>query len=353
MNPYQSLPSRSFWRTAVAEPEMRDIDEVWTPKFGLDPDDPVLTAGSCFARHLGPALRDEGMNWHEVELPPPGLTEAERLARHYGAFSFRTGAIYTAATLRQWLTWALTDDPGPDEVWREGDRFFDPYRPSVEPDGYDSAEATLAARRSTLAAMRGAVAEAGCLIFTLGLTEAWRDVPTDTVHPVCPGTVRGTFDAGRHVFHNFTVAEVHRDLRAVVALLRAANPRLTVLLTVSPVPLTATATGAHALTATTYSKSVLRAAAGQLAQEHDHVDYFPSYELITGFPFRGVFFAPNLRAVTPAGVAFVMRHFFDALERTRGGGRPTNPTAPDRRADAADGGDLYCDDAVLDHYRAG
>lgn len=155
MNPYQSLPSRSFWRTAVAEPEMRDIGEVWTPKFGLDPDDPVLTAGSCFARHLGPALRDEGMNWREVELPPPGLTEAERRARHYGAFSFRTGTIYTAATLRQWLTWALTDDPGPDEVWCEGDRFFDPYRPSVEPDGYDSAEATLAARRSTLAAMRG------------------------------------------------------------------------------------------------------------------------------------------------------------------------------------------------------
>ncbi|MGC5330327.1 GSCFA domain-containing protein [Micromonospora sp. DT62] len=354
MNPYQSLPSRSFWRTAVAEPEMLDIGEVWTPKFGLDPDDPVLTAGSCFARHLGPALRDEGMNWREVELPPPGLTEAERRARHYGAFSFRTGTIYTAAALRQWLTWALTDDPGPDEVWREGDRFFDPYRPSVEPEGYDSAEATLAARRSTLAAMRGAVAEAGCLIFTLGLTEAWRDAVTGTVHPVCPGTVRGTFDAGRHVFHNFTVAEVHRDLCAVVALLRAANPRLTVLLTVSPVPLTATATGAHALTATTYSKSVLRAAAGQLAQEHDHVDYFPSYELITGFPFRGVFFAPNLRAVTPAGVAFVMRHFFDALEGDRNGTRPRDRTASasDRRADA-DGGDLYCDDAVLDHYRAG
>ncbi|SCL70613.1 GSCFA domain-containing protein [Micromonospora peucetia] len=355
MNPYQSLPSRSFWRSAVAEPEMLAIGEVWTPKFAIAPDDPVLTAGSCFARHLGPALLDEGMNWREVELPPPGLTEAERRARHYGAFSFRTGTIYTAATLRQWLAWALADDTGPGEVWCEGDRFFDPYRPSVEPDGYASAEATLAARRSTLAAIRGAIAEAGCLIFTLGLTEAWRDRATGTVHPVCPGTVRGVFDPGRHAFHNFTVAEVHDDLCAAVALLRAANPRLNVLLTVSPVPLTATATGAHALTATTYSKSVLRAAAGQLAQEHDHVDYFPSYELITGFPFRGVFFAPNLRAVTPAGVAFVMRHFFDALERGPAGTRPTDPTATasDRRADAADGGDLYCDDAILDHYRPG
>lgn len=46
-----------------------------------------------------------------------------------------------------------------------------------------------------------------------------------------------------------------------------------------------------------------------------------------------------------------MRHFFDALERDRSAG-PT-ATASDARADAADGGDLYCDDAVLDHYRAG
>ncbi|WP_433385484.1 GSCFA domain-containing protein [Micromonospora sp. KLBMP9576] len=356
MNPYRSLPPRSFWRTAVAEPEMLAIEEVWTPKFAIDADDPVLTAGSCFARHLGPALLDEGMNWREAELPPPGLTEAERRARHYGAFSFRTGAIYTAATLRQWLTWALVDGPGPDDLWREGERFFDAYRPSVEPDGYASARTALAARHSTLTAMRAAIAEAGCLIFTLGLTEAWRDRITGTVHPVCPGTVRGTFDAGRHAFHNFTVAEVHRDLDAVVALLRAANPRLRVLLTVSPVPLTATATGAHALSATTYSKSVLRAAAGQLAQEHEHVDYFPSYELITAVPFRGVFFAPNLRAVTPAGVAFVMRHFFDALDRARGGTGAADPAAPvpgRRVADAADGGDLYCDDAVLDRYRAG
>ncbi|QDY07785.1 GSCFA domain-containing protein [Micromonospora sp. HM134] len=355
MNPYGALPARSFWRSAVAEPDMLAIDEVWTPKFDIAQDDPVLTAGSCFARHLGPALRDEGMNWGEAELPPPGLTTAERRARHYGAYSFRTGTVYTAAALRQWLSWALTDDTGPDEVWRDGDRYFDPYRPSVEPDGYESAEATLTARRSTLAAIRRTVAGAGCLIFTLGLTEAWRDVATGTVYPVCPGTVRGTFDAGRHAFHNFTVAEVHRDLTATVASLRAANPRLTVLLTVSPVPLTATATGAHVLAATGYSKSVLRAAAGQLAQEHDHVDYFPSYELITGFPFRGVFFAPNLRTVTPAGVSFVMRHFFAALTRDR---NPTGPTgigatAPDRRADAPDGGDLFCDDAVLDHYRAG
>ncbi|MFB6392419.1 GSCFA domain-containing protein [Polymorphospora lycopeni] len=331
----------------MAEPDMLDIGDLWTPKFVVDPDDPVLTAGSCFARHIGPALLEYGMNWREVELPPPGLTGDERRARQYGQFSFRTGNIYTAAMLRQWLAWALDDVAAPDEVWNEDGAFFDPYRPSVEPAGHASAEAVLAARRVTLAAIRVAVAEAGCLIFTLGLTEAWRDRPTGTVFPVCPGTVRGTFDADRHEFRNFTVADVHADLSAAVALARAVNPRLTVLLTVSPVPLTATATGEHALVATTYSKSVLRAAAGQLAREHDHVDYFPSYEIITGFPFRGVFFEPNLRSVTPSGVDFVMRHFFAGLEGRSAGARPVGPTG------TSDGGDLLCDDAVLDYYNAG
>ncbi|MFI6684902.1 GSCFA domain-containing protein [Streptomyces sp. NPDC050485] len=344
MNPYQSLPARSFWRTAVAEPDMLDIDGLWTPKFSIGQDDVVLTAGSCFAQHIGRALVERGMNWREAEPAPPGLTEAERQARHYGTFSFRTGNIYTAALLRQWLAWAYDESAPPEEVWHEDGRYVDPYRPGVEPEGHASAEAVRAARRATLAAIRTAVAGASCLVFTLGLTEAWRDRTHGTVHPVCPGTVRGTFDADRHVFHNHTFAEVHRDLSAAIELARAANPDLRVLLTVSPVPLTATATGRHALTATTYSKSVLRAVAGQLAEEHAQVDYFPAYEIVTGFPFKAAFFEPNLRSVTPHGVAFVMGRFFDALAD-----RPAEPE-PAGRARPRAGEDLWCDDAVLDYY---
>ncbi|MCT9089668.1 GSCFA domain-containing protein [Streptomyces sp. ASQP_92] len=345
MNPYQSLPPRSFWRTAVAEPELRAIGGLWTPKFALGQDDVILTAGSCFARHIGRALLERGMNWRDAEPAPPGLIRAEREARHYGVFSFRTGNVYTAAVLRQWLSWAFHEAAPPREAWSQNGRFYDPCRPSVEPGGHASAHAVAQARLTTLAAIRGAVTEASCLVFTLGLTEAWRDRADGTVHPVCPGTVRGTYDPGRHEFHNFTFDEVYADLSAAIALARTANPGLRVLLTVSPVPLTATATGDHALTATTYSKSVLRAVAGQLTQELDHVDYFPAYEIVTGFPFKAVFFEPNLRTVTPAGVDFVMGQFFDAL--TRGPAVTTAPTTP---AAPAPGQDIWCDDAVLDYY---
>jgi hypothetical protein len=107
--------------------------------------------------------------------------------------------------------------------------------------------------------------------------------------------------------------------------------------------LTATATGGHALVASSYSKSVLRAVAGQLATESDYVDYFPSYELITGAPFRAGFFEPNLRTVSADGVAFVLRHFLSAV----------CPGLATAAVSSAVGGDPACDDAVLDYYRTG
>ena len=354
MNPYQSLPPSSFWRSAIAEPDVPNLDELWTPKFAIGQDDPILTAGSCFARHIGRALLEHGMNWRDAELAPPGLTAAERHARHYGEFSFRTGNIYTAACLLQWLSWAYGNSTSPTEVWSEEGRYFDPHRPAIEPEGYASPEAMLAARQETLTAIRNAVAGASCLVFTLGLTEAWQNRADGIVYPVCPGTVRGSFDAARHTLHNFNASEVHRDLSAAVALVRAANPQLRVLLTVSPQPLTATATGSHALTANTYTKSVLRAAAGQLAEELDYVDYFPSYEIITGFPFKGVFFEPNLRTVTPQGVAFVMRHFFRAFAKRPAESRVFTANEGEaregRRTTRVNGEDFECEDAVLDYY---
>ncbi|MFJ1600335.1 GSCFA domain-containing protein [Streptomyces sp. NPDC088261] len=359
MDPYDSLPARSFWRSAVAEADPTRVAGLWTPAFSLGQDDTIVTAGSCFSGHLGPALRAEGLRWYDAEPAPPGLTEEEGHARHYGRFSFRTGDISTAGVLRQWLTWAFADEMSPEEhtepaeVWSEGGRHYDPFRPAVEPGGYATPDAVRDARRTTLAAIRDGVTRASCLILTLGTTEAWRDRATGFTYPVCPGTVRGTFDAGRHVFHNATLTEVHRDLSATVALARRVNPGLRVLLTVSPVPLTATATGGHVLAANTCSKSVLRAVAGQLAQELDHVDYFPSYEIITGFPFGGTFFEPDLRSVTPGGMALMTRHFLAGLGLPAGlrpEPRTTLVPSPPVPVRSATREEFRCDDAVLDYY---
>jgi len=144
----------------------------------------------------------------------------------------------------------------------------------------------------------------------LGLTECGERLPEGAVFPICPGGEGGTFDAAKYAFRNQDVDEVLGDMSAFLASLRRVNPKAQVILTVSPVPLMATAAPeTHVLSATTYSKSVLRVAAEMLTQRFGHVHYFPSFEIITGSYTRGGYYAEDLRNVTEAGVAHVMRIF--------------------------------------------
>ncbi len=142
--------------------------------------------------------------------------------------------------------------------------------------------------------------ESTVLVFTLGLTEAWACADDGTVYPACPGTVAGEFDPQRHCFLNFSVDEVVDDLERMVRTLRTINPTIHVVLTVSPVPLVATASGRHVLTATTYSKSALRVAADITACNQTDVSYFPAYEIVTGPQNVGSVFQSDLRSVERA-----------------------------------------------------
>jgi hypothetical protein len=98
-------------------------------------------------------------------------------------------------------------------------------------------------------------------------------------------------------------------MAAFVDELRAVNARAKVILTVSPVPLVATAEDSHVLVATTYSKSVLRVAAEAIVRRRSSVAYFPSFEIVTGPQAQGRYFDADLRSVTEAGVDRVMDLF--------------------------------------------
>ena len=127
-----------------------------------------------------------------------------------------------------------------------------------------------------------------------------RRAGSGTVFPVCPGVAGGRFDPAVHRLRQFRYGEVTDDLQAVRTLLQRFNPAMSMILTVSPVPLTATATGDHVLAATAQAKATLRAAAGDFAADTDGVDYFPSFELVTSHATGGPWFEPNLRAVSEA-----------------------------------------------------
>ncbi|MBU2981019.1 GSCFA domain-containing protein [Lentibacter algarum] len=317
-NPYENLAEKAFWRSAVADKGAHGLERLWSPRFEVKPEHRIVTSGSCFAQHFGKALSARGYCWFDAEPAPPWLRGEDASAFNYGVFSVRTGNIYTPRMLLQWLKQAFGDAKA-GELWELDGRWYDPLRPVIEPEGFTSRDELLEARHATLVAMRKAVREGDVYVFTLGLTECWRNTESGLEYALCPGTTAGTqFDAKLHRFHNTPVSEAASDLEAAIALLRRENPSLKVLLTVSPVPLIASASGEHVLTATSYSKSVLRAIAGEAAARHDNVDYFPSYEIITHPVFRGMFYASNMRSVEPQGVQTVMSHFFAEQERVFG-----------------------------------
>lgn len=344
MNPYENLPERAFWRTAVATRSIFEIENLWTPKFSLSPATAISTFGSCFAQHIGRGLRDRGYGWLSTEPPPPGLSEAGTRAFNYDIFTCRTGNIYTTSMLRQWTSWATGASHPPTEYWQDGDgRYVDPIRPSIEPSGFVSLDELHASRSEAISAFLRAITKSDIFIFTLGLTESWRNSELDYEYQICPGVKHGEFDAAVHQFRNHDYSSVRSNLEQALEMMRSVNPELNIILTVSPVALTATMAGRHVLSATTHSKSVLRAVAGDLSTHSEFVDYFPSYEIIQSPTSRGIFFKPNQRQVERSGVDFVMSHFLSSFgnEDRQQTGRPTHPQSQSEDV---------CDEVLLDAF---
>jgi hypothetical protein len=310
-HPYADLPPDRFWRSAVAEVPAAEVDPVRDAPFRIAPETRVATAGSCFAQHIARGLSARGFRHMVTEAPPPSLSPAEAAAAGFGVFSARYGNIYTARQLLQLMErahgWFAPAEPG----WtRDDGRVADPFRPLAEPAGFATEDDMLAARAPHLAAVREMFASLEVFVFTLGLTEAWRSWQDGAVFPLAPGVVAGTPDPTRHEFVNFGVADVVRDLRSFLARLREVNPAARSIITVSPVPLVATAEDRHVMVSNAASKAILRAAADEVAREDPSVWYFPSFEVITGAFNRGAYFEADLRAVTADGIAHVMRLFF-------------------------------------------
>jgi len=348
-HPYRGLPPERFWRSAIEKVATESVDPVVRARFHLETGTAVATAGSCFAQHIARHLAQRGLHFLRTESAPPGLSAEQAEQRHFGLFPARFGNVYTARQLLQLVERAYGERVPVERAWlREDGRHVDPFRPQIEPEGYASLEALEADREAHLAAVRRMFDTLDIFVFTLGLTEAWRSRTDDSVYPIAPGVAGGEMDPVRHEFVNFTLAEVDADLERFIARLAVINPRARVILTVSPVPLAATFEERHVLTATTYSKSVLRVAAEQIVRRHTHVDYFPSYEVITGNFSRGRYYESDLRSVTASGVDHVMRLFFRHYALQPEQVASTATTGEDARlAEARQNLRVLCDEELL------
>ncbi|MBX9930441.1 MAG: GSCFA domain-containing protein [Methylobacterium sp.] len=319
LNPYSNLPAERFWRKVVTNVPPFAVDPRPFGTFAIGRNDRVATGGSCFAQRVAEALREAGFNYYITERAPAGMATDEAQARQFGTFSARYGNLYYTRQFTQLFDRAFGSFTPALSSWlREDGRYVDPFRPTVEPAGFATEADLLAAREEHFEQVRELFRTLDVFVLTLGLTEGWRYRADGSALPLAPGIAGGTFDPALYECVNAGAAEVRSDLQGFLDRLWSVNPAARVIFTVSPVPMIATYMDRHVMVSNSYSKSVLRVAAGEVCDTDDpRTVYFPAYDLVTSNVNAARYYNEDLRTINDAGVRHVMRSFLATFAQDR------------------------------------
>jgi len=304
--PYDSLPSKSFF------PQLANTngDLFLKPEDGLriGPGDKIISFGSCFASKIKTICKRLNLNYLHKEDLSIHDTNKIRLEKVEN-FSLNYGNIYTSKHFLQLIKRTLNKDPSlPRVINDKENRKRNSFRPNVL--SYDN-EVTLRKDDSNhLVNIYDAIKESSTLVFTLGLTEHWIDKATSLCLPQVPGCGLGDFDNHNFEFRNSELFEVVDEIIESIELLKTINKNLSVILSLSPVPLVATYTKVSAVEANIYSKSLLRQAiALVLKKDISKLFYFPSFEIMTNPHFLNLNFKNNKRTVSDYGLNLIIKQF--------------------------------------------
>lgn len=205
--------------------------------------DNVVTIGSCFAAELRHFLNCYGFSSDSFWVP---------------------SGLNNTYAIRDFISWAVTG-----EWTAKGYAYGDADEGGIEEWAPEKEQQTY----------REQFENAGAIVFTLGLGEVWEDSETGAVF--WRGVPERIFEKGRHVFRLTTVEENVQNIRAIISLLREANPTCPIIMTLSPVPMKATFGDVSCMTADCVSKSVLRVALHEALQgAGERVFYWPSFEMV-------------------------------------------------------------------------
>lgn len=268
------------WPVARRRLRSRQVFPETAPSFSLSRSDTVFTMGSCFARNIEEELARIGCKVPTREFSVP---QSER----GGPRQNHLLTLFTPPTFSREIRWAesiyqrdgkvaeadcadYAFELAPDQIIDLGLSGTIPvsYRRFVE-------------RRRELYDLYSAAFTAQCFVMTPGLVEAWFDKKTGKYINPTPMRKGVPLDIDRFCLDILDYETCLAELLAVIDIIRKYNPRISALITVSPVPLYLTFSGEDILVANTYSKSVLRAACECVVKSRERVDYFPSYEAVT------------------------------------------------------------------------
>ena len=125
ISPYSNLEDRAFWRSGVAEVENYPPYDIYRAKFPISKKDQILTAGSCFAQHVGRALLENDFSVIDTEPMPNRCPKDLQHAYCYGLYSARYGNIYSVRQFLQLIQEAYSMRFPAEPVWERAGRYFD------------------------------------------------------------------------------------------------------------------------------------------------------------------------------------------------------------------------------------
>ncbi|MBP0616671.1 GSCFA domain-containing protein [Jiella mangrovi] len=267
-NPFSNWPERgtSLDRFSnIAAPDFKTITK-------FEAGEKIFTIGSCFARNVEDKLEALGFTIPTKSFSiDPGLWngKASTLLNNY-----------VSPGIAKQIRWAFGEgEPFSVErncveltkgKWQDLD-----VAGNLRPQPKD----VILGIRESINAVYRQLAGTKNIVLTLGLVEAWWDNATRTYVNLAPPKRIIRQDPNRFELHVLSVDDVYSSLEELIGLLdRICAPDYRMIVTVSPVPMTATFTTHDVALANSYSKSVLRVAAEMVCSRYPQLGYFPSFE---------------------------------------------------------------------------
>lgn len=255
-------------------------------RWSLDIGDRVVTMGSCFAQSMGQRFLS---NKFESVVNPFGTT-------------------YHPLAIHRLLTYSIFQEyPAPHTYLNHQDTAFNyDVHSSLSATKREDLELNLHDRISSV---HYALKDCRVLLLTYGT--AWLYERTDTGEQVanCHRMPASMFSK-----RLTSIGEITDSFRKTLNALMSLNPTVKIILTLSPVR--------HikdTLPLSSVSKSIVRVACHELAEEFDHVEYFPAYELLIDDLRDYRFYKEDL--IHPTGMAedyiwdkFSNRYFSDSTK---------------------------------------
>lgn len=236
----------------------------------------ILTQGSCFADAMGSRL----------------------VAHKFKALVNPFGVIYNPESIHKALRYAVYNEPVMPHTFLQQGELFANYDFHSEFSALTQ-DALFSRLTETIGSAHYFLKAASWLILTYGTAWIYRRNDTGEIVANCHKLPASTFSKTL-----LTAAEIHSSFDRFYESLKVLNPKIKIILTISPVRHIRDTLALNAV-----SKSVLRVASHYISQAHEDVDYFPAYEMMMDDLRDYRFYKPDMLHPTVEAEDYIWEKF--------------------------------------------